>query len=98
MLPRYAGIEPRRDVEYARRGTTARVASYTTLFDRARPQELTDRRLYYIYKRSNGKAMEQKITFEDVVRYAELCGKAHRSDSSRAKDMSQLLLYNPYNN
>lgn len=42
--------------------------------------------------------MEKKITFEDVVRYAELCGKAHRSDSSRAKDMSQLLLHNPYNN
>lgn len=41
--------------------------------------------------------MEQKLTFEDVVRYAELCGKKHREEASRAKDMAGLILNYPYN-
>ena len=61
MLLRYAGIEPRRDVEYARRGTTARVASYTTLFDRNRPQGLADRRLRDYIKGEMEKQWKRKL-------------------------------------
>lgn len=40
--------------------------------------------------------MEHKITFKDVVRYAELCGAYHRQGESKAKDLSQTYWYSPW--
>ena len=42
--------------------------------------------------------MEQKLTFANVCRYAEICGRSHRQEASRAKDMAQLYLYMPWGN
>lgn len=37
-----------------------------------------------------------RITFEEVVRYAELCEFPHREDKSHSKDYSQYYLQNPW--
>lgn len=41
--------------------------------------------------------MEEKLTFEEVCRYAELEGYEHREGPSRAKDMTQLYVKAPWN-
>lgn len=38
--------------------------------------------------------MEQRITFEEIIEYAEIMGFAHREGPSRAKNYSHLYFYN----
>ena len=44
--------------------------------------------------------MEHKLTFDEVCRYAELCGKKHREgkSGSNLRDMTQEYLYHAYGN